>query len=505
MTMTLATAVQNQLDNDRAQYKYDAFISYRRSDGKAAASWLRHQIQGFKSPSVFPELKAVKLRVYLDTAYERGTNDFYNNTIRPALLHSRFLIVISTPDAITQRGSANDWIRNEIDDFTNGPNGEHVLVVRGGGQPTDGLPAEIASKFPNIEIVDVRGAWRGVWLNPLKSKRLRGELLKLVAPMLQIAPEEMPKLRLEELRREQVRTGMFVGIAASLLAISTSAAALALWGLSQARSALSDGIFSTERLVSVVDQTFPPDSDPYGTRGALLIEICDLMAKLEAKSKSANNLGVERIICEVERARGNVANLEIDTASQRFDDILLGYSKSYLARPNVVDALAIIRLRFSQLDVLESHLDAKNGSELKRLSTEELARFNLKFGGDREYLAEMGQLLTRRAVTARELGNAAIEKKQTASAVTHWQNAISILRSVRFSESADKQIVARNRFDSAELLVAVAAFTKQSNRANSIQARAEADHLLTSLEKELMNREIESEVIALRKKWRLLS
>ena len=46
-----------------------------------------------------------RLRVYLDTAYERGTSDFYEHNIKPALLASRWLIVVATPAAIRRRGT----------------------------------------------------------------------------------------------------------------------------------------------------------------------------------------------------------------------------------------------------------------------------------------------------------------------------------------------------------------------------------------------------------------
>ena len=57
----------------------------------------------------------------MDTAYERGATDFFDNTIRPALLVLHFLIVVATPDAVLRPSGQDDWIKREIDEFTQGP------------------------------------------------------------------------------------------------------------------------------------------------------------------------------------------------------------------------------------------------------------------------------------------------------------------------------------------------------------------------------------------------
>jgi hypothetical protein len=92
------------------EFNYDAFISYRRSDGMAVARWLRPALVGYRLPKAFRGKYGSKLSVYLDTAYERATSDFYQLNIKPALLSSRFLIVVATPDATRRPGGMEDWI-----------------------------------------------------------------------------------------------------------------------------------------------------------------------------------------------------------------------------------------------------------------------------------------------------------------------------------------------------------------------------------------------------------
>jgi hypothetical protein len=75
-----------------SEFDYDAFISYRRSDGTAVARWLRRALVGYRLPRALRSRHADELRVYLDTVHERATSDFYERSIKPALQSSRFLI-----------------------------------------------------------------------------------------------------------------------------------------------------------------------------------------------------------------------------------------------------------------------------------------------------------------------------------------------------------------------------------------------------------------------------
>ena len=97
---------------------------------------------------------------------------------------------------------ADDWIEREVRDFFEGPNGRNVIAVRGAGEFELPLPADLRQRFPNIEIIDLRGASRIWFLNPTRAARLASEKLKLVAPLLGIPPEEMPRLRQEEEKRQ---------------------------------------------------------------------------------------------------------------------------------------------------------------------------------------------------------------------------------------------------------------------------------------------------------------
>jgi hypothetical protein len=289
--------------------QYDAFISYRRSDGRAVANWLRRELERFRPPKKLAHLAGKRLRVYLDTAYERGTNDFYEHSIRPALLTSRYLIVIATPDALTSPAGKEDWMRRELIDFANGPNAANVLAVRGAGEFPGLLPTDLAERFPNIEVVDLRGAGPFAFLNPFRATRLADEKLKLLASLLDVPLEDVPALRLEEERQQQTKLGAAAGVTFAVFSLVAGASVFAFKSLWTAREAFESSMFSTERMISAISDGIPSEDTPYGVRGVLLNQACDLIDKLAQEAANAPSIR-ERVLCEIERARGREAQKE---------------------------------------------------------------------------------------------------------------------------------------------------------------------------------------------------
>jgi hypothetical protein len=200
-------------------YRYDAFISYRRVDGSSAAVGLRHKLLDHRLPRGFQQRP---LRVYLDRIYEHATEDFFVNTIQPALVASRALIVVQTPSAAASRDDGQEnWVAREVRFFRSLPQGDRVWVALATGEFTDPLPAGIEQELPNVERVDIRPL-AGIW------RRLsEHELLKFIGPLHDIPVHRMPDLRRESERRARARvlTWGAIGILviASLVALSVVA------------------------------------------------------------------------------------------------------------------------------------------------------------------------------------------------------------------------------------------------------------------------------------------
>ncbi len=274
---------------------FDAFISYRRSDGHAFARRLRRLLQEYRPPRALRDRQPRPLKIYLDTIYEQGTNDFFESVTLPALLESHHLIVVATPDAADRGPDRIDWIRREIDAFERGPNAGKVLLVR--ALPGIGLPGGLEERYPNIEIIDLQGLGPLSFLNPAKAARLADETVKLLAPILGFGTEDMPALRREEERRQQVRLGLFTGAATAVVAAVFGLAVFAFESRNRALDALSRSMFATDRVIQSVSGSLPAGE----SRSNLMSYSCDLLDSLRDDARTAPR-AYSMVLCAIERA-----------------------------------------------------------------------------------------------------------------------------------------------------------------------------------------------------------
>jgi hypothetical protein len=216
-------------------FKFDAFISYRRSDGGTFARRLRRRLLDYRLPKPFSARpNRPRLSIYLDTIYERATEDFFEQTIQPALAASRHLIVVQTPSTLRPRSDGEpNWLVREIEYFRALPQGREISVALAKGDFAAPLPAGLRTDFPNIEVVDCR---QTRWLNPLKSSDL---LLTFLAKLYDIPQERMPELRQEDARRRAGRTLGLLGAAALLVLLLSGLLVWALYSRAATRSALA--------------------------------------------------------------------------------------------------------------------------------------------------------------------------------------------------------------------------------------------------------------------------
>jgi formylglycine-generating enzyme required for sulfatase activity len=224
-----------QSSRQPSPFEYDAFISYRRSDGSLAARWLRSALLRYRLPRQLRADPSRKLSVYLDTSFERATEDFFENNIKPALLHSRWLIVIATPNAVNPRpdGSPN-WVEREIDVFSKTPHGQNILIATTTPNLSGPLPAKLHERFPNTEVVSLRDCSPARFLVWTRWWRLRDELIKIVAPLFDVAVTDMPVLRQEERNRRLKLAWSVAFVSLLLLTVMT---VLAGWAYREYRLA----------------------------------------------------------------------------------------------------------------------------------------------------------------------------------------------------------------------------------------------------------------------------
>lgn len=280
---------------------YDAFISYRRSDGAQAARRIRTMLQNYRLPRPLRAGHRPRLTVFLDTAYERGAADFYEHTIRPALLSARWLVVVATPDAV-RRTAGEDWISREVADFSAGPNAGNVVVVRALGEFMDELPADIAERYPNVQIVDLREEGVLSRLSPQRNARLADEQLKLVGPLFDVKLEDMPRLRREEEKRQMGRLGALAGAAVATIVLVAGLSIFALRSQWEGSQALSESLKSARgaiiQIVAQLSENEPLDSPIHEA----VLEACDVSARLAALARAAPDLDAS-LACELEEER----------------------------------------------------------------------------------------------------------------------------------------------------------------------------------------------------------
>jgi tetratricopeptide (TPR) repeat protein len=382
--------------------KYDAFISYRRSDGGAVARWLRRQLEGFRAPAFLRSRVNRRLRVYLDTAYERGTSDFYEQSIKPALLASRWLLVVATPAAVRRPDGAEDWMQRELADFSESPNARNVMAIRAAGEFDDPLPADLKERFPNIEIVDLRGATRFSFLNPVRVARLSVEKLKIVAPLLDLAPDEMPLLRREEEKREQTRLGAAAGVTLGTLASVSFLSLYALEARLRSTRALESSMFATGRMVQSVAGQLDRSGNAKQLRRRLLNEGCDLIDKLRFEADSEAGI-VELVTCRMERGRDYEDQQELDLARTRIQEAINLASDRHNRTQAINGALQVIEARKAMADYLTRRKDSDGvAGELQRLliDAKRLGAIHVKRhefpAGEGEALGRLGDLSAER-------------------------------------------------------------------------------------------------------------
>ena len=284
-----------------SEFDYDAFISYRRSDGTAVARWLRRALVGYRLPRALRSRHADKLRVYLDTVYERATSDFYERSIKPALQSSRFLIVVATPDVMRRPQGVEDWIDREIRDFTRGQDGSNVIAVRGAGEFDGPLPGDLKLLCPGIEIVDLRGAGRFWFRSVSRIARLNSEKLKIIAPLCGIPSEDMPTLRQEQERRQQTRTGAIAGAVLGVILAVSALSVFSLISRYQAIRAHDDSMFAARSMIDEARSLGSSDPDTARTRRLIIGRGCDLLD--QADQGAGNDPPVRAMVaCRLERA-----------------------------------------------------------------------------------------------------------------------------------------------------------------------------------------------------------
>jgi WD40 repeat protein len=246
-----------------SEQSWDAFISYRRKDGLALAKWIRGCLLNFKLPKEVlgvldaqsAELHKRRPRVWLDTVYERPSDDFLTKKVFPALDRSRRLLVVSTPSALEPipgpTGPEPNWLVREVDRFIlqggADRNERPIDLVLGPGAADDKFPGPLAART-RFDWIDLRAfSWWRRW-NPL-DESLDAAAAKLIAGLYSVPETSLPALQ-RVARRQRLFWLSFGFVIATLVALAM--AVLAAYAVREQSKAETSARFAQSRQLSAL-------------------------------------------------------------------------------------------------------------------------------------------------------------------------------------------------------------------------------------------------------------
>lgn len=228
---------ETRVNENNQSYKYDAFISYRHTElDSFVAEKIQKYLEEFKLPKKLKgqkKLKKTKIqRVFRDKEELTITNNLEDPIIQ-ALRETEYLIVICSP-----RIKESIWCRKEIETFIQFHGRQKILTVLIEGEPADSFPEEllyedeivkengIASVHrKNIEplAADIRG-------NSKKeiSKKLKSELLRLIAPVFGLEYDDLRQRHRERKIRRIVTATAAAAIAGAVIGVAGITSALVI-------------------------------------------------------------------------------------------------------------------------------------------------------------------------------------------------------------------------------------------------------------------------------------
>ncbi len=188
------------------EYKYKAFISYRRTErDSAAAEMLQQMLEQYVIPEGNPEGVKKKLGPIFRDKTHIDADPNLRQRIYNALDSSEYLIVICSKDIMD---TDHPWVMDEIQYFLNKhPDSRNkILTVLVGGEPKEAIPDILWTRkkssdgTTDIELpfyLDIRGK------NILHMrKKVRDEIVKIYATLLSCNPDTLA-MREEKRRRKQ--------------------------------------------------------------------------------------------------------------------------------------------------------------------------------------------------------------------------------------------------------------------------------------------------------------
>jgi tetratricopeptide (TPR) repeat protein len=188
--------------------RYRAFVSYCSADRRSAA-WLHRALEAYRPPRGTPAARERLAPVFLDRA-ELTAGHSLSEALQDALARSEWLIVVCSPAAAASR-----WVDEEIRYFRELGHAGRILCLLVDGTPADAFPPSLGHGDEEPLAADLQRDGR------------RGALLKLAAPMLGVAFDELAR------REQSRRTARLATVAATTTVGMVAMLALTVYAFAQ--------------------------------------------------------------------------------------------------------------------------------------------------------------------------------------------------------------------------------------------------------------------------------
>ena len=188
--------------------RYDAFISYRHSEPDMFVAKRVHKgLETFKVPRTVAKKygkKKIK-RVFRDQEELPIGSDLGDN-ISKALEESEYLLVICSP-----RTPESYWVQKEIDTFIQLHDREHILAILIEGEPADSFPPQLLTDDAGNPVEPLAADVRGSSHREI-ARKLKTELMRLVAPILHCSYDDLKQRHRERRMRKMLLAASVVAV-----------------------------------------------------------------------------------------------------------------------------------------------------------------------------------------------------------------------------------------------------------------------------------------------------
>ncbi len=200
------------MNQEKKDFRFDVFISYRHSDlDSAAAGYLHKALENYKIPKEIQQKIGKKRinRVFRDEEELGASSDLFTE-IENSIKESEYLLVVLSP-----RYKQSKWCIKEIESFLKYRSRDNILAVIIEGEPYDVFPDILIEEGEPLAL-DIRAKDKKQMLKYAKER-----LPRLVAPILGCSYDELyQRHRVWRMRRIAMLSGIIATLSLAVGAVT---------------------------------------------------------------------------------------------------------------------------------------------------------------------------------------------------------------------------------------------------------------------------------------------